>query len=283
VSEHRTRGLVLRTFDQGESDRLVHLYTEALGRVSVIAKGARRSRRRFPGLLELFNLLDARIVEPPRAQLARLEGASLARAFEGLSADLGRYAIACQLLELLDRLTGEREPNPQLFQFAVGVLGVLDGERPDPLLALLVLTKTLARLGYRPELVHCASCGVALEEAEGSPAFVPRHGGAVCEGCSEPHEPPVPGSLLRALEAGLRRPLRERAELGLGAGALRTARTLMDRFFQFHVGLELRTAPFLRAVLEGETALDAPPGPGDIRPASGGRAPTGARSASRPQ
>ena len=41
--EHRTRALVLRTFDQGESDRVVHLYSEALGRIAAIAKGARRS------------------------------------------------------------------------------------------------------------------------------------------------------------------------------------------------------------------------------------------------
>ncbi|MCZ6822253.1 MAG: DNA repair protein RecO, partial [Deltaproteobacteria bacterium] len=59
--EFRTRALVLRTFDLAESDRLVHLYTEDLGRVSAIAKGARRSQRRFPGTLEIFNLLDAQL------------------------------------------------------------------------------------------------------------------------------------------------------------------------------------------------------------------------------
>ena len=121
MPEFRTRALVLRTFDQGESDRLVHLYTEELGRVSAIAKGARRSRRRFPGTLEILTVLEARIVDPPRSSLMRIEGAKLAQPFEGLVNHLGRYAIACQLLELLDRFTGEREPSPTLFQFAVGV------------------------------------------------------------------------------------------------------------------------------------------------------------------
>ena len=125
MQEIRTRALVLRCFDQRESDRLIHLYTESCGRVSVIAKGARRSRRRFPGVLEILTLLDVRIVDPPRASMMRLEGARLAAPFEGLVNDLGRYAIACQLLELLDRLTGEREANPELFHFAVGVLDVL--------------------------------------------------------------------------------------------------------------------------------------------------------------
>jgi DNA repair protein RecO (recombination protein O) len=258
VSEHRTQALVLRTFEQGESDRLVHLYTESLGRVSAIAKGARRSRRRFPGTLEIFNLLDARLVDPPRSALMRIEAASLRHAFEGLSRDLGRYAIACQLLELLDRFTGERESNPALFHFAVGVLGIVDEEQPDPLLALLILAKTLARLGFRPELIRCASCGVPIAEAEGRPAFVPRHGGAVCAACADPHELPVEAGLLRALEAGIRSPLRERGALGLRPEAIQHLREMLDRFFRFHIGLELRTAEFLRQSFERAQRRGAP-------------------------
>ena len=132
MAEIRTRALVLRCFDQRESDRLVHLYTETAGRVSAIAKGARRSRRRFPGTLEILTVLDARLVDPPRAELMRLEGARVVAPFEDLVGDLGRYAIACQLLEILDRLTGEREASPQLFHFALGVLDVLADATVEP-------------------------------------------------------------------------------------------------------------------------------------------------------
>jgi DNA repair protein RecO (recombination protein O) len=278
MPEYRTQGLVLRTFDQGESDRLVHLYTPTLGRVSAIAKGARRSKRRFPGTLEIFNLLDLRIVDPPRSSLMRVEAAQLRRAFEGLTRELGRYAIACMLLELLDRFTGEGEANPDLFHFATGVLGVVDEEKPDALLALLILLKTLARLGFRPELVRCASCGRDLAAAaeEGTLAFAPRHGGAVCAACAEPHEAPVQARLLLALEAGIRSPLRERAALGLAPAAVREAQRLVDRFFRFHIGLELRCGRFVQSILDDERAR------GDTAPPSGGGSRSTARSAPRP-
>ena len=167
--EYRTRALVLRTFDQGESDRLVHLYTEGMGRVSAIAKGARRSKRRFPGTPEISSLLDVRLVDPPRASLMRLEGARLEQSFEELTTDLGRYAIACMFCELLHRLTGEREANPDLFHFAVGAIGVLCGESPDQLLAVLLLAKTLARLGYQPQLLRCAPARGAPPASRGAP------------------------------------------------------------------------------------------------------------------
>jgi len=256
VSEIRTRALVLSHFDQRESDRLVHLYTEDLGRVSAIAKGARRSKRRFPGTLEILTLLDVRIVDPPRASLMRLEGARLIAPFEGLVNDLGRYAIACQLLELLDRVTGEREAAPDLFRFAIGVLDVLRAETPDRLLALLVLVKTISRLGYRPQLASCSACGRAIGVRESGLGFEPRHGGALCADCRDGEVFPINARLLLGLEAGLRAPLAQRGSTGLVADDVRRLELCVDRFFRFHIGLELRSMPFLRdllplAVLDG--------------------------------
>ncbi len=247
--EYRTRCLVLRTFDQGESDRVVHLYTETHGRVSAIAKGARRSKRRFPGTLEILSLCDVRLVDPPRAQLMRLEGAKLVGAFEGITANLARYAIACQFLELLDRLTAEREANPELFHFAVGVLEVLRETEPDRLLAVLVLAKTLARLGFRPQLTRCAVCGAEPAASVAQIAFLPGQGGAVCRACAGPAESSVPLRLLRALEAGLHQPLRARHELGLDARDAERVELLVERFFRFQIGTDLRSAAFLRQAL----------------------------------
>ena len=262
MTEHRTRALVLRSYDQRESDRIVHLYTEQLGRVSVVAKGARRSKKRFPGKLESLTVLNARIVEPRRGAIARLEGATLVEPFEGLVQPLGRYAIACQFCELLDRLAAEREASAELFEFAMGVLGVLRSDPPDRLLALLLLVKTISRLGYRPQLASCAMCDepIAARDAAG---FEPRHGGALCPNCRVGGGLMTPGGLLLGLERGLRSPLRGRAELNLGPDAVRRLELLTDRFFRFHIGIELRSTAFLRQSLPlaGGSRLSARSGP----------------------
>ena len=254
--EHRTRALVLRRFEQGESDRVVHLYTEDLGRVSAMAKGARRSRRRFPGALEIFSLLDVRLVDPPRSSMLRLEAARANHPIEGLTADLVRYAVGCQLLELLDRLTGEGEANPGLFRFARGVLEVLSTEEPDRLFALLVLVKTLARLGYRPQLLACVECGAELR---GQVGFAPSQGGGLCPRCVPEGVARVSARVLAALDRGIGAPLSRRGELDLSAADVVRAEQEMLRFFHFHIGIELRTAEFLRGILEARR-LDGSPG-----------------------
>jgi DNA repair protein RecO (recombination protein O) len=278
MPEHRTRGLVLRTFDHGESDRLVHLYTEGMGRISAIAKGARRSRRRFPGALELFAALDLVLAENPRSGWLRVEAAQLERAHLGIATDLGRFAIACELVELLDRCAGERESNPELYRFALGVLGVLEDERPDRLLALLVATKTLAWLGFRPVLAACAVCGEPLAGRTGAVAFAVRHGGAACARCAAPEDEHVSPDLLLALEAGIRAPLRERGKLGLAERAVRQAESLLERFFRFHVGLEPRSREAVHALVAWSPAsLDA-----DTPPGNNARGPRAAGEGSAP-
>ena len=248
MTEHRTRALVLRSYDQRESDRIVHLYTEQLGRISVIAKGARRSKKRFPGKLESLTVLNARIAESRRGAMARIEGATLIEPFEGLVKPLGRYAIASQFCELLDRLSAEREASPELFEFVMGVLGVLRSDPPDRLLALLVLVKTISRLGYRPQLAECTLCGEPIRPRDAA-GFEPRHGGALCSSCGADDALAISGGLLLSLEHGVRSPLRDRAALNLSNDAIRRLELIADRFFRFHVGLELRTTAFLRQSL----------------------------------
>jgi len=248
MAEYQTSALVLRTFDQGESDRLVHLYSLELGRVSAIAKGARRSRRRFPGTLEILNVVQVRIVESRRSSLLRLDGARLERSFDGLVRPLGRYAIGCILLELLDRYTGDREPHTALFRFAVGALDVVRGEQPDRLLALLLWLKTLAWLGYAPQLAQCGVCSRELAPRGGEVGFDPRHGGAVCRSCAQ-IEASVSPRVLLALSAGIRRPLAERTALGLADRDVQRAEALVAHFFRFHLGSDLRSLGFLQQVL----------------------------------
>jgi len=108
VANTTTEALVLRSVDFGESDRIVHLLVPDSGRLTAIAKGARRSVRRFPGTLDLFNHLRVQVERRRTAGLARLEQATLIEAFTPLRREPARFGLACYLLELLDRLAPEK-------------------------------------------------------------------------------------------------------------------------------------------------------------------------------
>jgi DNA repair protein RecO (recombination protein O) len=249
-----TEALVLRAVDLGESDRVVHLLTPETGRVAAIAKGARRSVKRFPGTLDFFNQLSVAL-ERKRgaAQLARLEHAKLIRAFHGIRENPGRFALGCYLLELLDRLApedGRRGDLAALYRFAIDALGAIDTLAPSARLRALLELRLLAAVGLRPELANCVRCGRALAAPRAQ--FWIAEGGAICERCARPHEQGIPVHLgtLRALEQSLSFSLANTGRIALSEQALEEARTVIGRFLRFHVGVEPKSEEFLTAELE---------------------------------
>ena len=249
-----TEALVLRAVDLGESDRVVHLLTPETGRIAAIAKGARRSVKRFPGTLDFFNQLSVSI-ERKRgvAQLARLEHAKLIRAFHGIREHPSRFALGCYVLELLDRLApegGRRGDLAALYRFAINALGAVDTLAPTPRLRALLELRLLAAVGLRPELASCVRCGRALSAPRAQ--FWVAEGGAICADCSQPHEHGIPIHLgtLRALEQSLAFPLANGGRIALSGQALEEAQTVIGRFLRFHVGIEPKSEAFLSAELE---------------------------------
>jgi len=254
VLTQTSEALVLRTVDFGESDRIVHLLTPESARVTAMAKGARRSKKRFGGTLDLFHHLRVQLVRRPTSRMARLDGAVLLEPFGGLRTLPSRFALGCYLLELLGRLApegGARGDAKRLFGFALRALRVLETATPDARLRLWLELHALDALGLKPELRRCVRCG--NEVTSGETAFHVADGGPVCGRCGVRLEGLLRVHLgtLRALEQGLRFELAQSGRVALAPAALDEARRLVDRFARFHVGVELRSEAFLDATLGG--------------------------------
>ncbi len=250
-----TEALLLRRTNLGESDCVVHLLGSTTGRITAIAKGAKRSRRRFPGTLDLFNHLQIEL-ECRRANvMARLEHARLIDSFPRLRTDPSRFALGCYLLELLGRLApegGARSDAEKLFAVALGTLRTVESLEPDERLRILLELRALDALGLRPELRRCVRCGDALR-GEGRIGFHVADGGPVCGACGSHVEGLLPVHLgtLRALERGLQLGIDRLDRLALPPMAMVEARRLVGRFRRFHVGIELRSERFLDEMLHG--------------------------------
>ena len=96
MATFQTEALILRAVDFGDSDRILHLLAPDAGRLTAIAKGARRSVRRFPGTLDLFNQLRVQVHRGRSSAMARLEQASLIRSFAPLRLDSARFLTSAE-------------------------------------------------------------------------------------------------------------------------------------------------------------------------------------------
>lgn len=257
----QTEALILRSVDFGESDRILHLLIPDSGRLTVIAKGARRSVRRFAGTLDLFNHLRVQVDLRRPTTMARLDQARLIESFDALRVDPARFGLGCYLLELFDRLApdgGNGSDMRRLFSFALDALRAISVRAPTSRMRTLVELRALDALGLRPELRHCVRCG----EITGREALVDFHvadGGPVCGGCAARLDGLLRVHLgtLRALEQGLRFDFDRLDRLGMGVRTIAEAQQLMSRFQRFHVGVELRSEKFLDRILGAGAAPQA--------------------------
>ena len=145
-----TEAILLRLTDYGEADRIVSMFTLEHGKLSGIARGAKRSRRRFAGALEAFAHLKLQL--QLGAGLANLVSADILSIFPGVRAELTKIGFAAYACELVERLTPDEEPNPRLFRLLYCYLERLDLAPVSPSDRRFFAVNLLKILGYQPLL-----------------------------------------------------------------------------------------------------------------------------------
>ena len=241
---YRTEAVVLRSIRLGEADRVLHLYTEAHGRVGAVAKGVRKTKSRFGARLEPLSHVEL-VLHRGRGELETVTAAQLVRSHREAREDYYRFSVGMIGAEAMLRLFSEEEANERAFTALTRFLDLLDGtphvaERPalDPL-GLAFQLKLLWLAGYLPHVSACAECGIEDEQLVG---YSTRAGGAVCSRCAAATEAlALAADGIAGIEALLARPLVDAPGLGLSERARRVVLRVVTDSYEYHGGFRLRT------------------------------------------
>lgn len=231
--------IVLGVTDYGEADRIGTFFTFEHGKLRGIARGAKRSVRRFGGALELFARLQLQLTL--REGLSRVSGADIVTIYAGIRTDLPRIGHAGYACELVDFLLPEGLRNQRLFRLLAAYLEHLDQQPATTADRRFFEMNLLNILGYRPALDHCAGCGGELTGG----AFLGQamaSDGLLCGRCGgggRPIAATAVALLVRAMQTGrfgmLRFTPHELAEAG----------SLLDAAIAAHLSRPLKSLPFL--------------------------------------
>ena len=177
MSLYRDVAIVLRSWKLGEADRIVSLHTRGHGKVRGVAKGVRRTRSKFGARLEPTSHIAIQLYRG-RGELDTITQVETIDRFVTLRSDPARFARASALLEAVDQLAQDREPDSVRHVMLTKALMTLDRQE-SPLVVSGFFLKLLAHEGMQPELDRCVSCGAteALEAID----FV--EGGVLCPSC----------------------------------------------------------------------------------------------------
>ena len=156
-------GIVVRARNLGEADRIVILLTPNRGLLSCVAKGARRTKSRSGGHVDLLRHISASLTGGS-SDLFTISQVETLNAYLGLRADLNRLSLASHMSELCERSSLPSAANPILFELLKESLAhAEDGATGDlPKLRLWHEMRVLAISGFAPELHICTRTGAQL-------------------------------------------------------------------------------------------------------------------------
>lgn len=179
---------MLRLIEFSETSLVVTLLTRDLGRLTALAKGARRLKGPFEGSLDLLSVCRVNLIVKPGDTLDLLTESKLRRRFRGGERSLARIYAGYYVAETLRWWLDDQDRHEELFDLSLATLGLIDGDGPVAATLLAYDCQCLRLLGHAPATNACTVCGVKLAVnavliQNARFAFSLEGGGIVCETC----------------------------------------------------------------------------------------------------
>jgi DNA repair protein RecO (recombination protein O) len=252
MSTFSSPAILLRRLDYGDFDVIITFFTLKKGKLSLIAKFAKKSTKRFAGILELFSKLDV-VASPDRGKgLPVLQEAVLQQPFSGIRGDFRKTAYASYWAELIYNWMEDNYPQAALFGLLEHVLAELDsGATPGEALSVMFQMRFLGLSGHRPHLTDCSRCHKKLNDIQEMNIILDlAMGGIVCGNCSgrsASRFTMTRGTIKQLLwiDSG---DLAKAARIRFRPQALKEITHFFEEFVTYHLGRPPRSLQFLRQI-----------------------------------
>lgn len=247
-----SQAIVLRRIEYGDSDLIVSLFTLDAGKLTVIAKSAKKSKKRFPGILELFNRLAVVFTESQGKRISLLKEAALQDGFDHIRADIRKTAYAAYWVELMNLWIQEGEPQAALYKLLLEVLSALDaGEFRPEILSFYYQLKFLNSAGFTPHLDACCLCQTHCDSIQDDRLTMSlRDGGIVCCECRLAEHSSqtfrLSKGILKQLAWMEQRELSTAARVRFSEHEYKEVLDFLETFVSYHVGKVPKSLTFLK-------------------------------------
>ncbi len=189
MPSYKTKSIILKSYNLGEADRIIKLYSQDKGLIDAVAKGARKIKSKFGGRLELYNFIECELSKGRNLDI--INQAEIIKTFKNIPGDFNKF-LFCQLISeiiLKTNLAGA-ENAPVLFKLIYVCFSEIDTIPEGDIYSIektgvFFISKFLKITGYAPLVHSCTKCGnqtgMGMEEGN---IFSIRLGGILCRQCA---------------------------------------------------------------------------------------------------
>jgi DNA repair protein RecO (recombination protein O) len=245
----RTEAIVLKSINYGESDRIVTFHTLEYGKIKGIAKGARKSKRRFANALEPFSHSQLNFLRKNQTGLDFIEGCDVLYHFPEIRFNLEKNLAASYITDLIDNFTPDQKKSEASFHLLHDFLVFLENKPFSEAILRFFEIRLLGISGYAPVLDYCLSCKSPVEDKK-TYLFDMVKGGLVCKTCPLGHTEAIPISLgtIKTLKMGRELELENLGRLFFTAQSADESRRILGHFIIHILGKELKSLQVLNEI-----------------------------------
>ena len=244
--------IMLRAIEHGDYDKIVTSFTLKQGKVSLIAKGAKKSIKRFAGILELFSVLNLVWSFSRGRGLPVLQEASVVHPFEQIRTDVTKTAYASYWCELVYLWMEQGQQQVSVYRLLEHTLDHLNsGSLSEHILHITFQLRFMSISGFRPSVDHCNTCRRPLEGfGRSSVAFDVRRGGVLCEKCTPKGAGPLYLSkgTAKLISWILNARLEKLDRARFSRQAMEETLRMLEAFILYHLGKEIKSLKFLKQI-----------------------------------
>lgn len=228
----KTDAIILKSFPYGDTSKIARCYTRDFGKISIIAKGVRKSKTLQSGYIEPMNYLSLLFYYSPKRQLQTFSKAEFQRVWSALLRDVKKVSYGFAIVELIDKTVTGEEPHEQLFQLLVDILQAINSSnRNINLIFWYFEIHLLILLGFRPVLSECPRCHGKLEEG----FFALEYGELICRNCDQGGGHLVSHRAVHILKKLKRNSIQEIEKISLKKGDRKEVGGFLNDYLKYHV------------------------------------------------
>ncbi|QCR32920.1 DNA repair protein RecO [Lysinibacillus sp. SGAir0095] len=237
---NKWEGIVLKSRAYGESNKIVTLMTREAGKITVMARGAKKPTSRLAGVTQTF-MHGMYMVQRTSGMGTMQQGEHLA-SMRHIQTDINATAYASYIVELVDRLVDEG-PEPFAFEVLLQALNAIEEEHDPEAISLFVDWKLLPYTGVQPILNACASCG----SFDGEFAFSFSQGGFLCHRCfhQDPYIIRLSPTQLKLIRMFYNVPIDQIGKLELKKGTKQFIKKIVTTIYEEQTGIRLKSRSFI--------------------------------------
>jgi DNA repair protein RecO (recombination protein O) len=240
----KCEGIIIRTTDYGETNKIITLYTREWGKIGVMARGAKKPKSRLSSITQLFT--HGYFLVQRGTGLGTVQQGEMITSFRSIGEDIFLTAYASYIVELTDKCTEDRKPNPFHFELLFQTLNYLnEGYEPDILMNIYEM-KMLNVMGMNPILNQCSVCG----STDGHFSFSIREGGFICHRCldKDPYHLKLLPATVKLLRLFYYFDLSRLGSISIKEETKSELKKVITAYYEEYSGLQLKSKKFLNSM-----------------------------------